>query len=206
MPGVSSEDDRLPIELIDPGEVGRILEALPRVGDLPSHYLPSPGSHPTKREIYRFTMYEGNHQGMPSTVRNPDRLFPGDYVEIMWPTKESVMMCKSCKGKGWQTCPSCLQYEDVEDCPACEGTGDRACPGCEGSQGDRYGTIISIVKTADEYFVVDAIRYLDYYNEEWDRDLVTVTGTTYVCDQLAGVLELVRCPNFALEFCTLGVS
>lgn len=209
MPNRSNAYENLPLSPILPGEVARLMDQLPVVGGKKSHKLLGANSSPNKRSMFEMSMYRSADEGLEWAdirtrqpahgERDPESMSPGDYVEVLFPTEERVQLCEECGGKGWYECRQCSGEgwgEDSRKCLACEGEGGRNCRECDGSQGNLSGTIITLAKTADDYFVMDAIFYLDYYNQDWDRDLTRGGGRTFICDQLPGLLGLVRSPEF----------
>jgi len=207
MPLDTSSEDHVYMSLITPGELRAITDALPKDSkSKPSHSLLGPGVYPHKTTAFRMTVYfnsdtlsflETNRRMPTDGQRHEESLRPGDYVEVLWPSTERVTMCGSCGGEGWLRCRACdYGRSDGDECVVCDGQGGYTCTSCEGGQGTRSGVILTLAKTSDDWFVVTATRYSDYYNEDWDRDMYNEESKAWIADQLSGAVTLVRSQAF----------
>ncbi len=208
MPMDTSSDDHVYLSLITPGELKAITDALPKDSkSKPSHTLLGPGVYPYKTTAFKITIYfflgdnvsffEANRRMPTDAKRHEESLRPGDYVEVLWPSTERVTMCKGCGGEGWLRCRACdYGRSNGGECVVCYGQGGYTCVSCDGGQGTRQGVILTLAKTSDDWFVVTAVRYSDYYNEDWDRDMSNEESKAWIADQLSGVTALVRSQGF----------
>jgi hypothetical protein len=121
---------------------------------------------------------------------------PPDYVEVV--TIETDKPCDHCGGDGGVECGDCggdgqrgdPRQTGNRPCRSCDGTGRQECPECDGTKGITYGSAVFVVKTADDYFIVEVVEYT--HTSDGSSGKIYSSKEIVVCDQVAGVVSFIE--------------
>jgi len=121
---------------------------------------------------------------------------PPDYVEVI--TIETDKPCGHCGGDGGVECDDCggdgqrgdPRQTGNRPCRNCEGTGRQECPECDATKGITYGVSAFVVKTADDYFIVEVVDYTQ--TSDGSSGKIYSSKGIVVCDQVEGVVSFIE--------------
>jgi hypothetical protein len=194
-----------PFDDPSPWEIGCILSALSQVGGSPSHRLAT--EDPANIWSERTAALRTSWYWFPTVHVNP-LMRPPAYLHVLVPARPARVPCKTCDGSGGYECQVCaarrlrgdVRQTGSRPCRACDGTGTQDCADCDGSQGWVWGTNVTVVKTVDDYYVLELVQFRDHINPEWDPDPNVIDGHFFVCDQLSGVEAMLSDPRVKALF------